>query len=145
MSGRHDAARAGESQGPTGHRSPAWLQSHTHQTLSHQIRHFMSDFKTVAKVGDIPDGEARAYECNGVMIAVFHVAGEYTAMDDACPHQGAPLSEGYIEGDCVTCPWHAWRFSVKDGRWLDSPQSKLKVETYPVRVEDDQIQVNVPD
>jgi len=105
----------------------------------------MSDFQTVAKVGDIPDGEARAYEVDGVMVAVFHVGGEYTAMDDSCPHQGAPLSEGYIEGDCVTCPWHAWRFSVKDGSWLDNRKSKLKVEMYEVRVEGDTIQVRVPD
>jgi nitrite reductase (NADH) small subunit/3-phenylpropionate/trans-cinnamate dioxygenase ferredoxin subunit len=105
----------------------------------------MSDFQTVAKVGDIPEGEARAYEVNGVMVAVFHVGGEYTAMDDCCPHQGAPLSEGYIEGECVTCPWHAWRFSVKDGSWLDNRKSKLKVEMYEVRVEGEAIQIRVPD
>lgn len=105
----------------------------------------MSEFKTVAKVGEIPVGEGRAYEVNGVIVAVFNVNGEYTAIDDCCPHQGAPLSEGYLEGDCVTCPWHAWHFSVKDGSWLDNPGSKLKVETFDVRVERDQIQVRVPD
>ena len=105
----------------------------------------MSDFKTVAKVGDIPDGEGRPYEVNGVIVAVFNVGGEYSAIDDTCPHQGAPLSEGYVEGEGVTCPWHAWRFSVKDGRWLDNPTSKLKVETFEVRVEGNEIQVKVPD
>jgi len=105
----------------------------------------MSEFKTVAKLGDIPDGEGRAYEVNGVIAAVFNVGGEYFAIDDTCPHQGAPLSEGYLEGDCVTCPWHAWRFSVKDGRWLDNPTSKLKVESFQVRIEGNEIQVCVPD
>ncbi len=105
----------------------------------------MSEFKTVAKVGDIPEGEGRPYEVDGVIVAVFNVGGEYSAIDDNCPHQGAPLSEGSLEGECVTCPWHAWRFSVKDGRWLDSPTSKLKVETFEVRVVGNEIQVKVPD
>ena len=105
----------------------------------------MSDFKTVARVGDIPPGEGRAYECNGVIVAVFNVGGEYSAIDDCCPHQGAPLSEGHLEGSCVTCPWHAWRFDVKDGRWLDNPTSRLRVETFEVRVVENEIQVKVPD
>ncbi|MGC1276417.1 MAG: Rieske 2Fe-2S domain-containing protein [Planctomycetaceae bacterium] len=105
----------------------------------------MSEFTTVAKVGDIPDGEGRAYEVNGAIVAVFHVAGEYSAIDDCCPHQGGPLSEGEVEGEAVLCPWHAWRFSIKDGRWLDNPTSKLKVETYEVRVVGNEIQVCVPD
>ena len=105
----------------------------------------MSDFKTVAKVGEIPDGHGRAYEVNGVMVAVFNVGGTFTAIDDLCPHQGAPLSEGHLDGDCVTCPWHAWRFNVRDGRWMDNPTAKLRVETYEVRVEGDAVQVRVPD
>lgn len=105
----------------------------------------MSDFQTVARVGDIPDGQGRAYEVNGVIVAVFNVDGEYTAIDDCCPHQGGPLSEGEIEGEAVICPWHAWRFSIKDGRWLDNPTSKLKVETFEVRVVENEIQVHVPD
>ena len=105
----------------------------------------MSDFQTVAKVGDIPAGLGRAYEVDGVFVAVFFVDGEYWAIDDTCPHQGASLAEGYVEGECVTCPWHAWRFSIRDGRWLDNPTSKLKVETYEVRIVGDEIQVKVPD
>jgi nitrite reductase (NADH) small subunit/3-phenylpropionate/trans-cinnamate dioxygenase ferredoxin subunit len=43
------------------------------------------------------------------------------------------------------CPWHAWRFCVNDGTWLDNPKSKVKTETYEVRVIGDEIQVLVPD
>jgi nitrite reductase (NADH) small subunit/3-phenylpropionate/trans-cinnamate dioxygenase ferredoxin subunit len=41
----------------------------------------------------------------------------------------------------VTCLWHGWRFSLEDGRWLDSPRTC--VGTYPVRVVGDEIQVSV--
>lgn len=98
-------------------------------------------FQTVAKVGEIPEGEGRVFEFNGELIAVFLCGGKYYALDDACPHQGAPLSDGVvIEDECsVTCTWHGWRFSLADGRHLEG--SRCKVATYPVRVVDDAIQV----
>jgi len=105
----------------------------------------MSEFQFVAKVGDIPEGEGRVFPVGGVMVALFHVGGEYTAINDTCPHMGASLSTGYVEGDAVTCPWHAWRFSVKDGMWLDNPNATLSTETFAVRVQGADIQVQVPE
>jgi len=105
----------------------------------------MAEYQTVAKVGDIPEGEGRAYPVDGTFVAVFLVDGEYTAINDVCPHMGASLASGHVEGHGVMCPWHAWRFSVKDGTWLDNPRSELKNTCYPVRVEGDDIQVLVPD
>lgn len=101
----------------------------------------MPDFQTVAKVGDIPEGEGRAFEVNGKLVAVFLHGGQYYAIDDVCPHMGASLSQGYVEKGIVTCPWHAWRFRITDGTWADSP--KLKIGCYPVRVQGDEIQVQV--
>jgi nitrite reductase (NADH) small subunit len=102
----------------------------------------VSDFVTVAKVGDIPDNEGRAFAVNGRMVAVFNEGGKYSAIDDFCPHMGASLAGGYVEGGIVTCPWHAWRFGIHDGRWCDNP--KIKVDAFEVRVEGDEIQVRVP-
>lgn len=97
---------------------------------------------TVAPVGEIPDGEGRAYPVGKRMVAVFFSEGDYFAIDDFCPHQGASLAEGYIEGCAVSCPWHHWRFSIKDGTWLDNP--KIGVEKYNVRVMGGKIQVQEP-
>ena len=105
----------------------------------------MAEFQTVAKVSDIPNGEGRAFVVDGKMIAVFNLAGEYSAMNDTCPHMGASLATGYVEDDGVTCPWHAWRFCVKDGTWLDNPNVKCRLDTYVVRIKDDNIQVQVPE
>ena len=104
----------------------------------------MSDFQTVAKVGDIPIGEARAYQVDGKMVAVFNVDGEYSAINDLCPHMGASLASGYVEKETVTCPWHAWRFCIKDGTWMDNPNAKVKTDCYAIRVEGNEIQVDVP-
>ena len=105
----------------------------------------MAEFKSVAKVGSIPEGQGRAFSVDGKMVAVFLRQGEYHAIDDFCPHMGASLAAGYLEDDAVICPWHAWRFCVKDGLWLDNPKSNLRSACYAVRVEGDFIQVLVPD
>jgi len=101
-------------------------------------------FTAIAKLGDIPAGEGRHYPVNGKLIAVFFTDGEYYALDDACPHMGASLSAGWVEDGAVICPWHAWRFCVKDGKWLDSPKSPLCATSYPIRIDGDDILVCVP-
>lgn len=101
------------------------------------------DFQTVAKVAAIPDGEGRSFAVNGRMIAVFKRDGEYFAINDSCPHMGASLASGYLDGSEVICPWHAWRFCVKDGLWLDNPKSKVRTETFAVRIQGDEIQVSL--
>lgn len=101
----------------------------------------MSEFHTVCKVEELPEGEAKAVQVNNTIIAVFCDQGEYHAIDDTCPHMGASLCGGHLENGVVTCPWHAWRFSIKDGTWMDN--KKLKIGSYPVRVEDGEIQVSV--
>lgn len=102
----------------------------------------MSDFTTVAKVGDIPEREGRAYAVNGRMVAVFLENGRYQAIDDFCPHMGASLAGGYLEDGVVSCPWHAWRFKTCDGTWCDN--TKISIDSFAVRVQGDEIQVCVP-
>jgi nitrite reductase (NADH) small subunit len=98
-------------------------------------------FVTVAKVGEIPEGQGAAYPVNGRMVAVFCEDGKYFAIDDFCPHMGASLAGGYVEKGTVSCPWHAWRFCIHDGRWMDNP--RIKIDAFETRVEGDEVQVRV--
>ena len=102
------------------------------------------EFQTVCQVGTIPTGEGRAFPLNGTLVAVFLKDGEYFAINDCCPHMGASLASGYLEGGDVICPWHAWKFCIKDGTWMDNPRSKIRTQSYAVRVVGDDIQVEVP-
>lgn len=104
----------------------------------------MAEFETVARVGEIPAGEGRPFLVHGRMIAVFFCDGNYTAIDDSCPHMGASLATGHVEQGGVMCPWHAWKFCIKEGTWLDNPKSRLRQQAYPVRIVDSCIQVAVP-
>ena len=102
----------------------------------------MSDFHSVCRVSEVTPGEGKTVQVGGKLIALFCVDGTYHAIDDTCPHMGASLSGGYVEGGIVTCPWHAWRYRLSDGAWADNP--KLKIGCYAVRVEGDQVQIQVP-
>ena len=104
----------------------------------------MTEFQTVAKVGDIPEGQGRSFALNGTMVGVFLSQGKYLAINDFCPHMGASLADGHVEDDAVMCPWHAWRFSLTDGTWLDNSKSKIKSACYEVRIQGGEIQVSVP-
>jgi nitrite reductase (NADH) small subunit/3-phenylpropionate/trans-cinnamate dioxygenase ferredoxin subunit len=101
----------------------------------------MSEFTTVAKTADIPEGEGRAFAVSGRMVAVFNEGGTFHAIDDFCPHMGASLAGGYMEDGIVTCPWHAWRFCIHNGEWCDNP--RIKIDAFECRVEGDDIQVRV--
>jgi nitrite reductase (NADH) small subunit len=99
----------------------------------------MPEFITVAKVGSIPEGQGITVTVGERLVAVFNSGGQYFAIDDVCPHMGASLGAGDLYEGVVTCPWHAWRFKVSDGTWCDSP--RIKIDSYDVRVEGDEIQV----
>ena len=100
-------------------------------------------FETVARVGEIKEDEGAVFPVNGTMVAIFLHEGEYYALNDFCPHMGASLSCGAVEKGQVYCPWHAWRFALKDGLWLDNPKGKVHCASYSVRIVNDEIQVKV--
>jgi nitrite reductase (NADH) small subunit len=86
----------------------------------------------VASTADIPTGTGKLVEVEGKRLAVFNVDGRYHAIDDTCPHRGGPLSEGELEGEVVSCPWHGPTFSVTTGAVL-SPPAQRRVTHYPLR------------
>jgi nitrite reductase/ring-hydroxylating ferredoxin subunit len=103
----------------------------------------MPRYVTVARVGEIPDGEAKTVPGPGRPVSVFRVADRYYAIDDTCPHMGASLAGGLVEDGIVTCAWHFWRFRLADGAWADNP--RIKIGCYPVQVVGDEIRVEFPD
>lgn len=102
----------------------------------------MGEFVTIAKKGDIPSGEVRVYSVNGKELAVAHVDGAFYAIDDVCTHDGGPLGEGYVEDTQIECPRHGARFELKTGKAVTLP-AVMPVNSYPVRVEGDDVQVEL--
>lgn len=96
----------------------------------------------VAKLGDIPDGEAIVVprSLTGTIddIALFQDGGEYFALDNTCSHELASLSEGWIENGAVECPLHTGKFCLRDGKVLSAP-ADTDVAAHTVEVDGDDI------
>ena len=102
----------------------------------------MGTFVEVAKKSEIPDNSVIAVEAGGKRLALINLNGEIYAIDDDCPHEGGPLSEGEIHGDEIACPWHTSHFNIKTGRVMMDPATE-DVVTYRVRVVDDAVEVEI--
>lgn len=88
----------------------------------------------VAAVEELKTKGRMLVKPNGRQIALFDHRGEIFACDNACPHEGYPLSVGTLDGDCqLTCNWHNWKFRLDTGRTLSGGDD---VRIYPVRLED---------
>ncbi len=78
----------------------------------------------------------------GVTICLARVGDVLAAVDNVCPHRQGPLSEGWIEGNAVVCPWHSWAFDLQTG--IAEPPERARVDVFPVRVEGDDVFAEVP-
>ncbi len=111
----------------------------------------MAQFIKVTKESELPDtegtleeveGKGTLVEVEGNRIALFNLDGEIVAIDDACTHDGGPLSEGPVQGDEVVCPWCGSRFSIVSGQARGLPAME-DVASYKVRVTKDDVEVEI--
>ena len=101
----------------------------------------MANFVKVAQTSEIPAGQGKCVEVEGKRIAIFNVDDTYYAIDDVCPHQGGPLSEGELGGTVVTCPWHGWEYDITTG--VNRDDSDVVQEKFEVMVDGNDILVAV--
>ncbi|WP_437578813.1 Rieske 2Fe-2S domain-containing protein [Sorangium sp. So ce887] len=78
------------------------------------------------------DGAGRRFAC------VLR-GGEVHALDDRCPHQGYPLSEGALRGGVLTCAWHNWKFDIASGACAFGGEP---VRRYATRIDGDRVLLN---
>lgn len=88
---------------------------------------------------EIPEGEGRTVEVDGIAVALFCSNGAYYAMDGTCPHAGGPLGDGFLHQGKVTCPWHGWQFDLQNGECTFSPE--IKQDCYRVHDRGDSIEI----
>ena len=70
----------------------------------------------IAGVAELPpEGELREFLSGPEPVCVANVGGVFTALGNACPHRGAPLSSGCIADGKLICYWHGWEFRLSDG------------------------------
>ena len=95
----------------------------------------------VARFEDLAPGVPRHVKIGKRDLAIVRVGDEVFALSNLCRHAFGPLSEGFVDGYHLMCPWHGWRYDVRDGT-TDHPNAD--VSTFPVSVRDDVVYVSVP-
>ncbi len=78
-----------------------------------------------------------------LQIGLFRSPEGLFAINNVCPHKGAPLHDGFVKDGRVTCPWHQWDFQLSDGACVTVPQ--VRVASYPVEVRDGTIWIDTKD
>ena len=98
----------------------------------------------VANASDLAEGEARVFEVDNIPIALCNVDGKFYAIENVCTHDDGPLGEGELFGTEIECPRHGARFDVTTGE-VRKPPAYMAVKTFPVRVENGEVFVDISD
>jgi 3-phenylpropionate/trans-cinnamate dioxygenase ferredoxin subunit len=103
-----------------------------------------SDTIDVCPIEELPPGAMRKVEWEDLEIGVFNCGGDVVAIEDRCSHDGGLLLEGDFDQDkcAVECPRHGSWFDLRSGKPLNLP-AYAPVDTFPVRVEDGVIKLEV--
>ncbi len=78
-----------------------------------------------------------------VPLVVMRVEGDWFAVRNTCPHAGLPLGEGDLRGHVLTCPFHGYAYNIKNGRNIDWPEDEMPVKTFPVRIKENTVQIEL--
>lgn len=94
----------------------------------------------VCRADDLAPGQVRHVKIGKTDLAIARVGDEYHAVSNVCRHAFAPLSDGVVEGYELVCPWHGWRYDVRDGT-TDHPGADLRV--YPLSIVNEYVMIRL--
>lgn len=99
----------------------------------------------VTSIDNIPIREGRPALVGDLEIAIFNMAnGRFLAAENLCPHKGGPICDGIVTGVSVVCPLHQWKSNLETGAVERPANQQACLKTYPVRVDDGVISIEVP-
>ena len=117
----------------------------------------VSHLHDVGAVEEVGPRQTKIVELGKRSIGIFNVKGQYYAMNNVCPHAGAPLCKGFVtgtpvsetpyavtwerEGEIVRCPWHSWEFDIATGRAIAGP--RRSVRTFAVHAKNGRLFVDL--
>ncbi|HLQ34020.1 MAG TPA: Rieske 2Fe-2S domain-containing protein [Chloroflexota bacterium] len=96
-------------------------------------------WQPVSRARDLAPGQARPIQVMSEKFTLYR--GEEGAphlVDFRCAHRGTQLSTGWVEGDCIRCLYHGWKYDGS-GQCVEQPGEdagfapKIKIRSYPVR------------
>jgi nitrite reductase/ring-hydroxylating ferredoxin subunit/uncharacterized membrane protein len=98
------------------------------------------DFTRVADLDEVPESNPTRVLLLDTPLVVVRRGHEILALADRCAHFGGPLSDGDLQGDTISCPWHGSTFCLRSGEVLLGPSTHPQ-PTYEGRVRAGAIEV----
>jgi len=86
----------------------------------------------VGKVSEITNGQMKHLDINGKEIVIANFDGKFYAFDERCGHMNARLSNGNINQNIVTCPFHAAKFDITTGKKVGEPVLEIPPDMEPL-------------
>ncbi len=102
----------------------------------------MSDWIKACNVDGCPPGRMIFVKAGDKEIVLANSKGIFSANARHCTHRGAPLEEGMLKDNVLTCPWHGAEFDVRSGKVLMMP-APTDLEHFEVKVENGEVFVKV--
>jgi 3-phenylpropionate/trans-cinnamate dioxygenase ferredoxin subunit len=103
----------------------------------------MAEFRTVALITQLREGEVLGVELDDRKIALYLLGGEVVATTDVCPHAECQLSEyGLVDEEEIECSCHGSRFSIHSGA-NTGPPAQDPLDVYPVQVSGENVMVEI--
>ncbi len=148
--GHHQAGVALSTLGLGGAMAAGWLGGHLAyargvgvSTTAFQAG--PTDWTPLMPAGELVDGKPTEATRDGVgYVAVADGPEVVHVLENRCTHRGGPLAKGSVIDGCIECPWHASRFSLRDGRVMAGPAS-IDQPAYETRVVSGQVEIRRPE
>lgn len=102
----------------------------------------MSVFLPAFPEDELEANNSRAIDLDGNNVLICKAVGALYALENRCSHQNAELTGGRIRGCFIACPVHGVRFNLQTGEPIGQ-LTRAPIKTYPVRVLDGIVQVDV--
>jgi 3-phenylpropionate/trans-cinnamate dioxygenase ferredoxin subunit len=103
----------------------------------------MSRQISVGSADELAPGQRKLVFVDGRSVVLFNIDGELCAVENSCPHNGASLAGGQIEGRLLRCPAHGLRFDVSTG--CMPGKGGLSLATFPVQNVAGRLELTVDD
>ena len=82
------------------------------------------------------------FDHNDRTFCVYKLEDGFYATDGICTHEDVHLEDGLVMDNEVECPMHQGVFDIKTGEAV-SPPACDDLKTYPVKVEDNNIYIQI--
>ena len=98
-------------------------------------------WKKVCPVGEVAEDAIAEFDIDGEKIAVVRAGEDLFVYPLRCPHMEEPLSNGFCDGETVTCSFHLWQWNMRTGE--STGEAEVDLLKYPVKIDGGDLYVDM--